>query len=152
MAPRRLRNFLISLFVIVWTVVFHYESTRHFYLEPLVKRPLPKLPFLFPPAGWIMFFNVDDDFSYAEVLGIKDGQSQVIDPHAILMNRTIGYDNINRNVLSSVLSRNLKESFCAYLERKFPAFDDFYITAVGYPSIIERPYERYQVVIYTCKE
>ncbi|MDO8580528.1 MAG: hypothetical protein Q7S13_03515, partial [Candidatus Omnitrophota bacterium] len=53
--PKSVRNIFISLFVIVWLGIFHYESTRAFFLEPLFHRPLYKFKFLFPPAGWIMF-------------------------------------------------------------------------------------------------
>ena len=109
------RNTIISIFVVVWIVVFHYESTRHFYLEPFLKRPLPQMRFLFPPAGWIMFFNVGDNYGNTEVYGVKDGRTQLIDPHQILVTRAIGYDNINRNALSTVLSRDVANDFCAFL-------------------------------------
>ena len=146
------RNILISIFVITWLVVFHYESTRYFYLEPLLKRPLPKVKFLFPPAGWIMFFNVSDSFGYAEVYGIKDGQSQLIDPHQILQTRAIGYDNIHRNALITVLAREMQRPFCGYLRRKFPSFDNFVITYVEYPHLSTQPFERIQRAIYECRE
>ncbi len=145
------RNAIISIFVVVWILVFHYESTRHFYLEPFFKRALPKVRFLFPPAGWIMFFNVGDNYGQAEVYGVKDGRTQLIDPHQILVTRAIGYDNINRNALSTVLSRDVANNFCAFLKRKFPYFDGFVVTYVQYPSLVERPFERQQAVAYECK-
>ncbi|MBI3602031.1 MAG: hypothetical protein HY209_03965 [Candidatus Omnitrophica bacterium] len=147
----RVRNIIISIFVVGWLVVFHYESTRHFYWEPLLGRPLPKMKFLFPPAGWIMFFNVDDSYGYTEVYGVKDGHPQMIDPHQILQTRAIGYDNINRNALVTVLSRDVSGPFCLFLHRKFPYFDSFLVTYVNYPSLTKRPFERLQAVAYECK-
>ena len=138
------------MFVICWLVVFNYESTRHFYLEPLLKCELPKLKFLFPPAGWIMFYNVEEGYGMAEVYGVKDGQTQLIDPHQILQTRAIGYDNIHRNALISVLVRDVEKPFCDYLIRKFPYFDRFLVTYVQYPSVIKQPFERLQNVAYEC--
>ena len=145
------RNSLISVFVIVWTVVFHYESTRSFFLNPLFGRDLPQMKFLFPPAGWIMFYNVDDTFSSAEVYGVKDGQPQLIDPHQILTTRSIGYDNVHRNALSTVLYPNLKGEFCRYLHRKFPYFDNFWVTLVYWPSVTKTPFRRLQKIMYQCE-
>ena len=147
----RIRNTIISIFVIVWLAVFHYESTRHFYLEPLLKRELPKLKFLFPPAGWIMFYNVGDGYGSAEVYGVKDGRTQLIDPHQILQTRAIGYDNIHRNALVSVLDRGASDHFCAFLKRKFPYFDGFLVAYALYPSVIDKPFEKLQTVAYECK-
>ena len=149
--PQRLRNSIITIFVICWTILFHYESTRYFYLNPFFKRDLPKMKFLFPPAGWIMFFNVDESYGFAEVYGVKDGQAQLIDPHEILRTRAIGYDNIYRNVLSTVLSPHFQGPFCRFLERKFPDFDGFVVTAVEYPSVIKERHRRLQQVVYQCK-
>ena len=98
MPIKRLKRIAISIFVVVWLAVFFYESNRYFYLSPLFGRPLPKVKFLFPPAGWIMFFNVDDGFGYAEVFGIKASVKTKIDPHDILQTKAVGYDNIHRNV------------------------------------------------------
>jgi len=105
---------------------------------------------LFPPAGWIMFFNVDERFGYAEIYGIKDNIPQPIDPHQILETRAIGYDNIYRNVLSTVLSRYYQRPFCRYLDWKFPYFDSFAVTQVYYPSVTQSPQKRYQQVVYEC--
>src|SRR4051812_49155854 len=107
------RKIIISIFVIIWLIVFNYESTRAFYLEPLLHRPLPKLKFLFPPAGWIMFFNIENSFGYAQVYGVKNGRSQAIDPHDILQTRPIGYDNIHRDALLEVLSADMIHPFCS---------------------------------------
>ncbi len=49
----------ITVFVLCWSLVFHYESLRVNYLMPLTHHELPKTPLLFPPAGWIMFVNID---------------------------------------------------------------------------------------------
>ena len=145
-----MRNTFISIFVVLWLLVFNYESTRHFYLEPLFKRPLPKMKFLFPPAGWIMFFNVDNSYGYTEVYGVKDGRNQLIDPYQILQTRAIGYDNIHRNALVSVLSQDVAKPFCEFLHRKFPYFDSFLVTYANYPSVTERPFEKQQVLAYEC--
>src|SRR5438309_486667 len=88
LTAKNIRNTLISIFIILWIIVFHYESIRYFYLNPIFKRSLPKMKFLFPPAGWIMFYNVDDSYGLVEVLGVKDNILQVIDPHDILRTRT----------------------------------------------------------------
>src|SRR5438445_6704213 len=106
------RNFVISVFVVVWTLLFHYESTRFFYLNPLFHKNLPQMKFLFPPAGWIMFFNVDDSFGNAEVYGVKDGLPQLLDPHQILTTRAIGYDNIHRGAMTTVFNTDIKDPFC----------------------------------------
>ena len=142
---------MITIFVIVWTAVFHYESIRYFYLNPLLKRELPQMKFLFPPAGWIMFFNVDDQFSYAEVYGVKNHQPQLIDPHLIFRTRTIGFDNIHRNVLIEVCVPYQQQPFCRYLKMKFSDFDNFLVTTVIYPSVIKSPLRRIVQVVYECQ-
>ena len=148
--PKALRNSLISIFVVLWLGVFHYESLRVFYLNPLFGRELPKVKFLFPPAGWIMFFNVTDQYSLAEVYGIKNGKPQLIDPHLILETRPIGYDNIHRNALSVILSQDMAKPFCGYMKRKFPYFDKFIVVAVQYPHLGQNPLERNQRIWYQC--
>ena len=148
----QLRNKLISIFVIIWLAVFYYESTCGYYLQPLLKRELPRMKFLFPPAGWIMFYNIGDNFSYAEVYGVKDGAPQLIDPHQILQTRAIGYDNINRNALITVLTSGMSDAFCPFLKRKFPYFEKFLVTYVEYPHLAEQSMERTQTVVYTCGE
>lgn len=150
MKNKRLRNVFITMFVIVWTIVFHYESLRFFYLNSFFEKPLPKVKFLFPPAGWIMFYAVSDSFGYVEVYGVKEGVSQLIDPHDIFRTRTIGFDNIHRNILSTVSNRQLARPFCTYLERRFSYFDRFLITVVYYPSISKEPHRRLQEVRYQC--
>ena len=150
MKNQRLRNIFISVFVIIWIAVFHYESSRAFYLQPFFKKSLPKLKLLFPPAGWIMFYNVDDNDGFVEVYGVYQGQVQRIDPHDIIQTRTIAYDNIHRNILSEVGNVELKLSFCKFLQRKFPDFDNFLVTVVYYPSITKTPHRAIQKVIYQC--
>ncbi len=145
-----LRNRLISIFVIVWLFVFYYESTCYYYLQPIFRHELPKMKFLFPPAGWIMFYNIGDNFGHVEVYGVKDGGPQLIDPHLILQTRAIGYDNINRNAMITVLSPEMAGEFCPFLKRKFSAFDKFLITYAEYPHLTEHPLERIQSVVYQC--
>ena len=96
MTYRKFRNIFITLFVIVYSLVFHYESVRHFYLNPMLKKELPKVKFLFPPAGWIMFYKVGSQYGFTEVYGVKGKQQQEIDPREIFKVRTIGFDNIHR--------------------------------------------------------
>ena len=146
----KLRNFLISVFVIVWIGVFHYESVRYFYLQPFFKRPLPKMRLLFPPAGWIMFFNVNDTDGFVEVYGVINGNVQRLDPHEIIRTRNIGYDNIHRNVLSEVADPGYQPLFCRFLRYKFPDFSSFLITEIYYPSVTKTPHVRLQRVVYQC--
>ncbi len=150
MQRARLRNVYITIFVIFWTLLFHYESLRNFYLNPLFKTELPKVKFLFPPAGWIMFFHVDDAYGYVEVYGQKGKDVQLLDPHEIFRTRTIGFDNVHRNVLSTVADTHLAKPFCKYLEYRFPYFDRFFVTGIYYPSIVKEPFKRLQQVKYQC--
>jgi len=151
-AQRRvIRNVLISMFVVVWLGVFHYESLRAFYLNPLFHRALPKVKFLFPPAGWIMFYHVDDRFGFAEVYGVTRNIPRLIDPHDIFQTRTIMFDNIHRNVLSAAADERYAGSFCRFLERKFPYFDNFFVTAVYYPHLFKDRHEHIQQVKYVCR-
>ena len=148
---RLYRNTYITIFTVLWILLFHYESVRHFYLSPLFGRELPKFKFLFPPAGWIMFFSVDDSFGNTEVYGVKDGKPQRINPHDILETRTIGFDNIHRNILSRVLYQDKQQAFGKLLKRKFPYFDSFYVTYVRYPSLTKEPFKRIEQIVYTVQ-
>jgi hypothetical protein len=147
---KSLRNTFITIFVIVWTILFHYESTRHFYLEPLFHRPLAQMKFLFPPAGWIMFYNVDDNYGFVEVYGVKDKGLFLIDPHEIFRTRTIGFDNIHRNVLSTVADPVTSKQFCAFLKRRFPEYRNFVIASSYYPSLTKNPGTFSQQIQYQC--
>jgi hypothetical protein len=149
-ARLRNRNIWISLFVVVWIAVFHYETLRLNYLSPLVGRELPKLKFLYPPAGWIMFFHVDRSYGFAEVYGITDGTPALIDPHKIFETRFVWYDNIHRNVLVSILSGSDAPHACRYLSRKFPQYERFAIVYATYPDLIDRPNEIQRQVAYRC--
>ena len=144
------RNTLITWFVIVWMLLFHYETLRANYLSPLVKRELPKLPLLFPPAGWIMFFNVDTSYGFAEVYGIRENKPTVLDPHEILKTKAVGYDNIRRNVLVEVLYKEHAASFCRFLRRKFLAYDAFAVVYAQYPDLIETPDWVLRRLAYRC--
>ena len=153
------RNTLITVFVIGWTLLFQYETLRAGYLSPLVLRlrsaqagrQLPKLPFLFPPAGWIMFFNIDKSYGFAEVYGVRDGVHVLLDPHDILETKAVGYDNIHRNVLVGVLSRGDAQSFCRFLRRKFPSYDQFLVVYAQYPDVIKTPDRVLRQVAYRCQ-
>ena len=146
----KLRNSLISVFVVAWTLLFHYESLRNSYLNPLCHRELPKCKFLFPPAGWIMFYNVGESESHTEVYGIIDGKYTLIDPHRIFENRWLGYDNIRRNVLLGALYPAYARPFCRYLSRKFPEYPHFAVTLVHYPNYGKNPEERRVGLQYAC--
>lgn len=145
------RNTRITWFVLCWTLLFHYESLRAGYLSPLVKRELPKCPLLFPPAGWIMFFQVDRSYGFAEVYGIQDDRPRLLDPHDVFRTRALGYDNIHRNVLIGALSRSRAEAFCRYLHWKFPTEDAFLVVYALYPDLIEAPEQLLRQVAYRCE-
>ena len=149
-SPRR--NWWITVFVIVWLLVFHYESLRYSYLRPLLHRELPKVPLLFPPAGWIMFYRVDASEGRAEVYGVRDGVPELLDPHRIFATRFVWYDNICRNVLICALEQQVGPRFCHFLRRKFPAYSEFVIVYLQYPSVIERPWRPQRYGVYRCTE
>src|SRR3989338_2699266 len=144
------RNAAISVFVVLWLFIFHYESTRIFYLATATQSDPPKFKFLFPPAGWIMFFNVDDTYSHVEVYGKMGESVHSIDPHDIFRTRTFGFDNIHRNILSNVGSGDHAAAFCRYLSWRLPSYEDFVVMAVYYPSLVKEPYRRRQEVLYRC--
>ncbi len=145
------RHTLITWFVIAWTLLFQYETLRANYLGPLVKRELPKLPLLFPPAGWIMFFQVDRSYGFAEVYGLRGREAVQLDPHDIFETRAVGYDNIRRNVLVGVLYRERAPSFCRYLRRKFPGYDAFAVVHAEYPDVVNAPDRILRQVAYRCQ-
>ncbi len=146
----KFRNICISVFVILWTLIFHYESLRAIYLNLWFKQDLPKVKFLFPPAGWIMFYAVDDAFGVIDVYGVKKESVQKIDPHDIFRTRTIGFDNIHRGIMGSAAGRGMEKSFCSFLQRRFPYFDRFIIVQAYYPSITQHPYNRQEQPLYQC--
>ncbi|MBI3320767.1 MAG: hypothetical protein HYZ91_00690 [Candidatus Omnitrophica bacterium] len=145
------RQRTITWFVICWTLLFQYETLRANYLGPLIKRELPKVPLLFPPAGWIMFFNIDRSYGFAEVYGIRRQEPFLIDPHAIFETRAVGYDNIRRNVLVGVLNRTDAPAFCRYLHRKFPQYDAFTVMYALYPDLIDTPNRILRQTVYQCQ-
>ena len=152
MSSRKIQNTFITIFVVIWLAIFHYESIRYFYLEPLFGKTLPKVKFLFPPAGWIMFYNVGNGFGDVEVYGVKNDNLILIDPHDIFRVRTIGFDNIHRGILGEVADPEMRRTFCPYLHRLFPYFDNFVITTVYYPNMTKEPYERRLAIQYQCRE
>lgn len=145
------RHSAITGFVICWTLLFQYETLRARYLSPRAGRPLPKLPLLFPPAGWIMFYRVGASYGFAEVYGIHGAASAKLDPHAIFETRAVGYDNIHRNVLIGVLSRADAPAFCRYLRRKFPAYDSFAVVYGEYPDVVRSPDVVRRQIAYRCQ-
>ena len=144
------RRIVITWFVICWTILFQYETLRANYLSPFLKRELPKLPLLFPPAGWIMFYRVDNSYGFAEVYGLHGSQPITLDPHDIFETRAVGYDNIHRNVLVGVLYQDRAPSFCRYLRRRFPAYDAFAVVYRQYPDLINTPERILSQVAYRC--
>ena len=151
MEPRASRrNTWITLCVIAWLGLFYYETLRLSYLSPLVGRELPKTKFLFPPAGWIMFYEVGAQEGHIEVYGLADGRPELIDPHRIFATRWLGYDNIRRNVLISVLSSPYEPAFCAFLQRKFPAYAGFVVAYAETPSVVEHPPRVFRQAAYQC--
>ena len=159
----RRRDFAISCFVIAWSLIFHYESLRAHYLSPLLLKPrqhqaggrwyqpqLPKLPLLFQPAGWIMFFRIDSSYGFAEVWTQQDDQPIKLDPHDIFSTKAIGYDNIHRNMLIGVLDQHRASDFCAYLQRKFPQYERFAVLYGHYPDVVKEPKRIERQVAYRC--
>lgn len=146
------RNCLISVFVVMWLLVFHYESLRAFYLNPLFKRELPKVKFLFPPAGWIMFYHVSPQASNVEIFGLDANRlPQLIDPHDILQTRPIGYDNIHRGALFAFADPGNQGRTCAFLRRKFGYFSGFLVTYVQYPDVSKKRHDQQRYVLYQCE-
>ena len=145
------RSIPITWFVICWTLLFQYETLRASYLSPLAGRPLPKTAFLFPPAGWIMFFNVDKSYGFAEVYGLRSLEAVLLDPHDIFATRAVGYDNIHRNVLIGVLSPHDAPAFCRYLHRKFSTYDGFAVVYAQYPDLIGTPERILRQIAYRCQ-
>ena len=145
------RNRVITGFVICWALLFQYETLRASYLSPLAHRELPKFRLLFPPAGWIMFYNVGPSYDFVEVYGIRGQEAVKLDPHEIFATRAVGYDNIRRNVLIGVLSEGAAPPFCRYLKRKFPVYDTFAVLAERYPDLVATPNRFLFQVAHRCE-
>jgi hypothetical protein len=147
------RNTLISVFVVCWLALFTYETFRAGYLTPLAGHELPKFPLLYPPAGWIMFYHIDRSYGFAEVHALprEDGPAVILDPHDIFETRAVGYDNIRRNVLVGVLSRERAPRFCRYLLRKFPEYQAFAVTYSQYPDVVAQPDRVERQLAYRCQ-
>ncbi len=145
-----IRNRAITIFVVFWLLIFFSETTRFYYRNTNVMQVIPKIKFLFPPLGWIMFWNIDDQFSCVEVFGEKDGTEQLVDPHDIFRTRTIGYDNIQRGILGTATYPDNYRRFCNFLFFRFPYFDKFTVTLVNYPEMSELPYKARRAVLYQC--
>ena len=150
MLQLKVKRSMITVFVVSWLSLFFYETTRVCTLNPLFRRELPKCKFLFPPAGWIMFYNVGEQEGHCEVYGAKGERYEFIDPHRIFNDRWLGYDNIHRNVLISVLNPAYVESFCRYLKRKFPEYDSFHVFYAITPSNIQYPGRRVLKAAFSC--
>ena len=152
MKPREVQ---ISVFVLLWTLFFHYQTLRLNYLSPWCKRSfgveLPLVPLLFPPAGWIMFYNIGPSYDFVEVYGIRGKEAVKLDPHDIFATRAVGYDNIHRNVLIGVLTDGAAPPFCRYLKRKFPTYNTFAVLAERYPDLVATPNRFLFQVAYRCE-
>jgi len=148
------RKAAISVFVVVWSLLFFYQTFRMNYLFPWARRAfqveLPSIPLLFPPAGWIMFYRVDPSFGQTEVYGTRGEALEAIDPHDILKTRAVGYDNIRRNVLIGVLYRDRADAFCRFLSRKFPDYDSFMVVYAQYSDIVNQPDDIIRQLAYRC--
>ena len=148
------RDIAITCFVIVWTLFFHYQTFRVNYLQPFFQRTfnreLPRIPLLFPPAGWIMFYRIDPVYGFTEVYGFRGGEPVLLNPHDVLETRAVGYDNIHRNVLVGVLDPDDAPAFCRFLRRKFPTYDAFAVAYGQYPDLIHTPDHVVRQVVYQC--
>lgn len=148
------RNTAITVFVIVWSLFFFYQTFRARILAPWAKQvfqvELLKIPLLFPPAGWIMFYRVDPNYGRAEVYGVNGETLETIDPHDILETQALGYDNIHRNVLVGALYRDRANAFCKFLDRKFPNYESFMVIYARYPDLLNKPDEIQKQVAYRC--
>jgi hypothetical protein len=98
-----------------------------------------------------MFFHVDERYGLCEVYRGTPGGPIRIDPHAIFETKAVGYDNIHRNMLVSVLDRRLGPAFCAYLRRKFPGNKGFAVVHAQYPDVIRRPDRLLRGLAYRCE-
>ena len=98
-----------------------------------------------------MFFNIDKSYGFAEVYGVEGSKQILLDPHDILETKAVGYDNIHRNVLVGVLSRADKASFCRFLRRKFPSYDEFLVVYAQYPDLIMTPDRILRQLAYRCQ-
>ena len=142
------KTWAINLFVVGWLLLFCYETLRYNYLRHWLGCELPKTKFLFPPAGWIMFFSIGDATGAAEVWGVQGDKIEVIDPHAIFATRWLGYDNIHWGILTQMLDSHRGNAFCGYLRRKFPQYDNFAVVQVYYPSVTKDPGKKLYQVVY----
>ena len=140
----------MKAFVAGWLLVFNYETLRYSTLDRALGVELPKVKFLFPPAGWIMFYRVDDSDGRAEVWGLRHGEEELIDPHRIFATRWLGYDNIRRNVLVTALEAPYAPAFCRYLRRKFPAYEGFSVKEVVTPSVSRAREQVVRQTAYRC--
>lgn len=149
---KRGRRIWLSFLIVLWMGVFHYETLRYNYLSKWLQiEELPKLPLLFPPAGWIMFFKVTPQFGTVEIYQAKGNSAITVDPHDVFETQAVGYDNIRRNIMSGVLYRERAEKFCDYLKEKFPESTTFVVSYKGYPDLIEAPDKFVRKPQYRCQ-
>ncbi len=156
---RAVRDRFITLFVLIWLIVYFYNNTRLMLLRPFIQRHFPRaaahLPvnqFLFPPAGPIMFLHLDDTFAHFVVYGVKDLKLYELNPHKIIQNRTLFYDNTHRGVLSAIADRETAPSFCRMMDRRFPEFDDFVVALRRYRSLSRQPHIYEEAGIFRCRQ
>ena len=144
------RNKVISGFVLIWCLLFAYQTLRYNLLNPLLSLELPRIPLLFPPAGWIMFYQINPTFGTAEIHGIRSKRTTRLNPHQIFQTKTIGYDNFHRNILSEVLDEPRAPLFCDYLNWKFSDYESFLVIYRYYPDVVQKPDYFKKALAYSC--
>lgn len=128
------RNGLLSVFVAAWLLLFACATLR--------ARPICLL------TG---FSQIEPRYGFAEVYGLTHGKPERIAPHTIFPLKHLGCDNMRRNILVSVLDERVAPSFCPYLQRKFPAYEDFLVVAAEYPDLIAAPERLLRQPLYRCR-
>lgn len=135
-APSRSRKIVISLLILAACFLFHYESLRPVYLQPLLKKPLPHTPLFFPAQGWTMYYKVANAWLTAELYGLNPGQKpQKIDLHEVLDPGFWAYDAIRQNIVMHAVPKAQMPSFCRFLAARFGQYENFMITYPKYARL-----------------
>ena len=144
------RKILISLLILAGMVLFHYESIRFLYLSPALGR-LPEIPFLFPKNGWTLFYKFENFWVNLEVFGSPKGKNpEWIDPHRIFRTRFWGFDTVPHNSLMNIAIYGTQPEFCAFLKKKFPAYENFLLVQSGYRQLVPRRSEKEVFSYFQC--